>query len=288
MTWHTGYGGMATTHKERDARREQHLRALHAMAREVGLDDDARRDVIERVTGRRSARDLSVSELSSVLDHLRGLGAGRGGRLRAGRASGSVKAARAMGMAKHNEARRRDAVREPPPPGDAMPAGEPWVAKARVLWLSLWHLGELADSSEAALRAFCRRQTGIDALAWVSPEQATQIIDALKDWCGRAGFKVPPTERDSGHAAKVTLCRAIWGRLADLGAVRIRSQDALDQWASSRMAQCKISIAMLDRTALDRAAAALGEWLRRSMGGQEITAPLSAWVRERREGISDV
>lgn len=43
------------------------LRKLHVMAREAGLDDDAYRDRLERITGRRSAKELTDDELQRAL-----------------------------------------------------------------------------------------------------------------------------------------------------------------------------------------------------------------------------
>lgn len=48
--------------------RNDMLRALHAAARAAGLDDDAYRDKLESVTGKRSAKNCSDSELNAALD----------------------------------------------------------------------------------------------------------------------------------------------------------------------------------------------------------------------------
>ena len=54
--------------------------------------------------------------------------------------------------------------------------------KMRALWLALYHLGEVRDPSEAALAAFAKRITGIDALQFLEPHEANAVIEGLKSW----------------------------------------------------------------------------------------------------------
>lgn len=49
------------------------LRAVHAAARRAGLDEETRRDLMERVTGKRSAAAMTRAELGRVLDQINGL-----------------------------------------------------------------------------------------------------------------------------------------------------------------------------------------------------------------------
>lgn len=46
------------------------IRAIHAACRAKGLDDDARRDLQQALTGKASLSDMSFAEVSRVLDHL--------------------------------------------------------------------------------------------------------------------------------------------------------------------------------------------------------------------------
>ena len=57
--------------------RTKSLAAIHAMKRELALDDDVYRDTLEQVTGKRSAGDLDEGERARVLEHFRSQGAGR-------------------------------------------------------------------------------------------------------------------------------------------------------------------------------------------------------------------
>tara|TARA_R110002020_G_scaffold10801_22_gene41074 strand:+ start:4052 stop:4633 length:582 start_codon:yes stop_codon:yes gene_type:complete len=55
--------------------------AIHAMKRELGLDDGSYRSLLKRVTGKTSLRDMSPDELGLVAGTLRDQGAGRQSRL---------------------------------------------------------------------------------------------------------------------------------------------------------------------------------------------------------------
>jgi len=187
------------------------------------------------------------------LTHMRGLGAGRKGS--AGRGGG--------GRA-----------------GDRPRAETAWARKARALWLSLYHLGELSDPSEEALAAFCHRQTQVDALQWLSPAEAWALIESLKQWCARCGFEVPATEEDGGAEAKRELCRAVWRRLGEFGVLRVPELVALDAWLHFRISSCKTSLTQLSADQLNAAAEKLGGWLRGEMQRRQVEAPLSAALRE--------
>ncbi|HJW23786.1 MAG TPA: regulatory protein GemA [Rhodocyclaceae bacterium] len=50
-------------------------RAVHAACRELGMDDDTRRDMMQRVAGVRSTTDLDLRKADLVLDHLNKSGA---------------------------------------------------------------------------------------------------------------------------------------------------------------------------------------------------------------------
>lgn len=56
-------------------RRKTELARIHALKNELGLDDDTYRDLLEQVTGARSAGALDERGRAKVLDRLRSLGA---------------------------------------------------------------------------------------------------------------------------------------------------------------------------------------------------------------------
>lgn len=174
------------------------IKAVQTCRRKVaGLgDDDAWRDFLVRETGKRSLREMNNRELGKVLDALRAKGAPKAPPRRAG--------------ARHLPESRL-------------------AMKVRALWLSLYHLGAISDPSEAALNGFCKRQVGVDTVAWLAPETAFKLIEALKARCKRAGFdlsaepslqqlndrrlsmSMPPV--DEGWRAKALLVRALAAKL---------------------------------------------------------------------------
>jgi len=135
------------------------IRKVQVARRELGLDDDSYRDLVERVTGKRSAGDCSVTQLEALVDELRGKG---------------FKPKRAPKRA-----------------GNRKMADGAEVAKARALWISLYHLGVVRDPSEKALAAYAERVTGgrnkggTAALQWLTPQGCYQLIEALKAWAAR-------------------------------------------------------------------------------------------------------
>ncbi|RLM25355.1 hypothetical protein BIY29_07495 [Brenneria alni] len=55
------------------------------------------------------------------------------------------------------------------------------IAK-RNLRLEMADAGIILDRSEAALARWAKRETGIDSLQWLSSQQASVIIEKLKQW----------------------------------------------------------------------------------------------------------
>jgi len=61
-------------------------------------------------------------------------------------------------------------------------AGDAQSKKIRALWLELHGIGAVRDPSEASLAAYVKRQTGVEALQWLSEKQASGMIEVLKRW----------------------------------------------------------------------------------------------------------
>jgi len=171
------------------------LAAVHAEANRHGMDDDTRRDLVLKVTGKTSSTLLSPRELGQVLDAIKGrLPVSRG------------------------------AVR-----GRAL-ADSPHARKIRALWLSLWNLGAVDSPSEEALAAFAERQCGVEALQWVRPAEASRIIEALRGMAARRGFapkaNAPTADAEAALAAAQRMLlvrgRVDISAVADLPDVRAR------------------------------------------------------------------
>lgn len=52
----------------------------------------------------------------------------------------------------------------------------------RAIWIELFEMGAVRDSSEKALASYVKRMSGVAALQWLDVIQAQSIIEALKKW----------------------------------------------------------------------------------------------------------
>ena len=138
------------------------LKTIHVAVRDLGLDNDARRDLQLLVTGKESLRDMTAAEQLAVLDALKERG---------------FKAAAGKGH-------RRPATR-----GD--------IRFCHVLWAKLVRAGVVELPGAAGLNAFIRARFekawgavpfDIDGLRdW---QQIATVIEALKAMCHRAGIEL--------------------------------------------------------------------------------------------------
>lgn len=94
-------------------------------------------------------------------------------------------------------------------------AAHPMGRKARALWISLYHLGEVHNSSEQALEAFAKRQLGCETLNWARQSDAYRLIEALKAWAVRSGWRQTDAIGKPARPAllQIALCQAILERL---------------------------------------------------------------------------
>lgn len=135
-------------------------RSIFAGCRELGLDEDSRRDLQLRVTGKASLSAMSDVEKTAVLSELRS----KGFRVRGG---------------KRPMAKRAD------------------IRFAHVLWRLLQEAGETRVAGAKGLNAFIQKRFSktwgaapIDIDAMTDHAQIAMVIDALKAWCKRAGVEL--------------------------------------------------------------------------------------------------
>ncbi|WP_439471316.1 gp16 family protein [Brevundimonas sp.] len=140
--------------------------AVQIAKRDLGLDDDTYRDVLERVTGKRSSTSCTDAQLRAVLDEFKAKGW----------------TPKVITGGKPVQGRNLRVHIRP------APADHPSAKKARALWISLWNLGEVRESSDAALEAFARRQLGCERLQWADQALSYKLIEALKAMAERAGW----------------------------------------------------------------------------------------------------
>lgn len=228
-----------TVPKKVQSNRQAMLAKVHLAKKELGLPEESYRDVLECVTGKRSAGQLNEAQLDLVIEAFKREGWKPGGQ------------------------------RQPKRAGSRPIAGGPVAAKARALWLSLYHLGEVSDPSEKALDAFVKRQLGLGSLRWLPAEQCSSVVEALKAWCERAGVDWSPYAVANGpsfRAPKARIIEAQWRRLHALGAVAIDDLGALASWLHRRGFTPGIrDAAALDDATADQAMEQLGKWLRRRL-----------------------
>lgn len=230
-----------------DRRRKKMLAKVHLAKKDLALDDGTYRALLKRTAFKDSARDCTEAELEAVLKEFRRLG--------------------------WKGERPAPARRGPRPLAEGETA-----SKMRALWLSLYHLGEVRDPSEAALARYVRRMTGVEALQWLDGEEADRAIRALRGWCERIGFRQPDAKRvkrvdagrvhcgmpaeGAGFAAKVELIELLWQKLIETGAMKTGSFARLDSWLARLVRQVAVP-AYLTPAQADQAIEKLGAWLRR-------------------------
>lgn len=131
-------------------RRKQLLKLIHVGRRELGMDDDAYRAMLQSLEKVNSAADLTIPGMEKVLEHMK-------------RCGFKVRS-KTPGRAKASDAQSR---------------------MIRGLWLELAEKGIVRHADESALVAFVKRMTGTEALQWLKPQQASKVIEELKKWRNR-------------------------------------------------------------------------------------------------------
>jgi len=174
------------------------LAAIHVAKKQLDLDDDDYRAMLQREAGVTSARDLDETGARRVMLWFDNHGFKR------------------TGTSKGTAADRR-----------------PIVQKARALWISLHQLDEVANRSDKALDAFAKKTTGKETLRFCSNGEAGKVVEALKAWAERAGWT--PGTRPALSLVQVQYQRLV-AHQADVGNW-VRNYEALpansDRWLTS-------------------------------------------------------
>ena len=162
------------------------LSALHATKNKAPIDEDAFRDICERVTGKRSTKVMSDKQRWMVVDELK-------------RLYPAIKQ-----------------VSKPRPDSRKKLTGA-YAKKLQALWIGAWNLGIVNNRDDAALLAFVKRQTGIDHTRFLRyPVDANKAIEALKAWMAReAGvdWSVSQLRHDYKNHHGYQISNAQWNKL---------------------------------------------------------------------------
>ncbi len=136
-----------------EARRKRQIATVKIAQKQLSLDDDTYRDLLQAVTGKRSAAKLRTWELDNVINRLRQLGF------------------------------------KPKKSGARKQADDAQSRKIRSLWIQLHEAKKVQDPSEKALTTWAANQfknsQGIEALQWLNSHQKSKLIESLKNWLNR-------------------------------------------------------------------------------------------------------
>lgn len=122
------------------------IKLVHAGARHIFTDEDARKQWQQDRTGHRSCSDMSNADLENLVAELR----------------------------------RKKALKplaQKAPPGRKTPAD-----KIRALWIDMHTSGLIKDGSDKALGSYLYRMTGRYKPQWISTPDAMRVIESLKKW----------------------------------------------------------------------------------------------------------
>ena len=159
--------------------RDAALAKIHIAKKELGMDDDAYRAMLKRVTGKSSSAGMSPRQKSAVLAEFKRLGWNpinsairRASEKRAGVAGRNTPIGGGSGEA--GEARDGGYNKWRPP------SNNPHIRKVWALGKELDNRGYWVLPWKEALRKFVKKKTGIDDPDWLDTKQASQVIEALK------------------------------------------------------------------------------------------------------------
>ncbi|MFC3874891.1 gp16 family protein [Neisseria musculi] len=136
------------------------IKLIHVGKSRLMMSDNDYRTLLANASGgKTSSKALSVAELEQVL--------------RAMKAQGFVVATKAQRKQGKPDIAVRDHGRQ--------------TAKIRALWLELHRLGAVRSPSELGLARFVKRMTGVDYHGWLDTDNASKVIEHLKQWVLRVG-----------------------------------------------------------------------------------------------------
>lgn len=139
-----------------------HIAAIHVLKSKLQLTDDDYRALLQNIAGKQSTRAMTQAERGRVRDHMQRL-------------------AEKLGVA-------RPQLRGAPRFRDSAEYREasPMERKVHAMWNALARNGVIRNGSKEALRAWVKRQTGMDDLKFCNWVQFSSLIESLKEWALRA------------------------------------------------------------------------------------------------------
>jgi len=136
--------------------RNSELAQIHIAKQQLGMDDETYKAMLWEIARVDSAAKLDFGGRLAVLNHLKS----RGWKPRPPKRAKSTKLS-TDGQQK----------------------------MIRGLWLQLHDLGEVRDPSELAIGRFVKNRMRVDRMEWLKEEQASDVIEMLKQWVARVEAK---------------------------------------------------------------------------------------------------
>lgn len=176
-------------------------RRIFGRCRDAAINDETRRLVQQRATGKASLTEMTPAEMRQVLLALGG-----------------------------------SDPRPVPVAGAERPSASN-IAMLRALWISAYWLGVVRAREDHALDAWLCRQAGVDSAQWATVAQIGGAVDALKSWMSRVGgvdwapySQGDPPRRVYRPAARVL--EALWRKARVAGLSAARDETALQGWVA--------------------------------------------------------
>ncbi|MEG1971349.1 MAG: regulatory protein GemA [Burkholderiaceae bacterium] len=182
--------------------RSRLVKLIHVAKRDLALDDETYRALLQRVTRQTSTSQCSEGQLERVIAEFKRLGFKVQQKVPAG------------------------APKRPQPL-----AHDPDSRKIRALWLFMHEIGVVRDPSEAALTAYVKRIAHVDSLHWL--RNPDPVIEGLKFWAARelpAILQARLERLGAGNGYSQLIASVDRGRNPDTYGVLLDAWEALDQY----------------------------------------------------------
>jgi phage gp16-like protein len=155
------------------AERNRLIKLIHVAKRDLALDEDTYRNVLNNLAGKSSSAELTVPQLQQVLEFFRQKGW-------------------------KPQYRRADQPEKPrlklsPPTRQKLVKTQ--IDKIRAMWIDLHRRGIVRSGSELSLDQFVKRVTKVEKTAWLNQKQAGQVILALRKMEGQYADKADKNEQ---------------------------------------------------------------------------------------------
>lgn len=148
-----------------------HIAAIHVLKGQCQMSDADYRALLIQLTGKSSSKDMTAGQQAAVRTHLQNLAVRLGVAKPAPAATpGAAQFTRRRIPAKRSSSDEQD---------------ERW-AKARTLWSQLARAAAARVDSDAALLAYVKRQTKMEAWRFLNGYQINVVIESLKEWLKRS------------------------------------------------------------------------------------------------------